>query len=57
MDTGNIIAHIQEGKVGRLAVVHIDAEGNPRKGGGETDPAVVLREQPFKVNMPADHYN
>lgn len=50
MDTGNIIAHVQEGKVNKLAVVHVDAEGNPKKGGGETDPEIVLREAPFKVS-------
>lgn len=49
MDTGKIIAHVTEGKVNRVAVVYMDDEGNPKKGGGETDPEVVLRELPFKV--------
>ena len=33
----------------------MDDEGNPRKGGGETDPDVILRELPFKVTLTADH--
>ena len=41
-------------KVNRVRVVYMDDEGNPRKGGGETDPDVILRELPFKVNFTAD---
>lgn len=52
MDTGKIIAHVTEGKVNRVSVVYMDDEGNPKKGGGETDPDVVLRELPFKVRSP-----
>lgn len=51
MDTGKIIAHVTEGKVNRVAVVYMDDEGNPKKGGGETDPEVVLRELPFKAGQ------
>ena len=50
MDTGNIIAHVTEGKVNRVSVVYMDDEGNPKKGGGETDSNVVLRELPFKAS-------
>ena len=32
-----------------MRVVYMDDEGTPKKGGGETDPDVILRELPFKV--------
>ena len=38
-------------QVNRVRVVYMDDEGNPRKGGGETDPDVILREMPFKASV------
>ena len=49
METGDIVARVVEGRVNKVNVVHVDDEGNPRKGKGEVAPDIILRELPFKV--------
>ena len=49
METGDIVARVVEGRVNKVNVVHVDDEGNPRKGKGEVAPDIILREMPFKV--------
>ena len=46
METGDIVARVVEGRVNKVNVVHVDDEGNPRKGKGEVAPDIILREQP-----------
>ena len=53
METGDIVARVVEGRVNKVNVVHVDDEGNPRKGKGEVAPDIILREMPFKVTSSA----
>lgn len=48
MDTGKVVANVIEGRVSQVNLVFQDDNGNPVRGGGETDPAIVTRELPFK---------
>ena len=49
METGDIVARVVEGRVNKVNVVQVDDEGNPKKGSGEVQPEIILREMPFKV--------
>jgi hypothetical protein len=51
MDSGNIVAHVLEGKINRVQVVYTDDDNNPKKGINETSPDIVLRELRFKVRI------
>ncbi|BDA41547.1 Protein TOC75, chloroplastic [Coccomyxa sp. Obi] len=54
METGDIVARVVEGRVNKVNVVQVDDEGNPKKGAGEVQPEIILREMPFK---PGQLYN
>jgi hypothetical protein len=49
METGDIVARVVEGRVNKVNVVQVDDEGNTKKGAGEVQPEIILRELPFKV--------
>ncbi len=49
METGDIVARVVEGRVNKVNVVQVDDEGNPKKGPGEVQPEIILREMPYKV--------
>ncbi|CAG9467845.1 unnamed protein product [Pedinophyceae sp. YPF-701] len=48
MDTGDVVAHVVEGRVGNVNLLYLDENGNTKKGGGETDPSIIMRELPFR---------
>lgn len=45
------MANVVEGRVSKVNLVFQDEAGNTIKGGGETDPAIITRELPFKEGM------
>ena len=49
METGDIVARVVEGRVSKVNVVQVDDEGNTKKGAGEVQPEIIIRELPFKV--------
>lgn len=53
METGDIVARVVEGRVNKVNVVQVDDEGNTKKGAGEVQPEIILRELPFKVRSGA----
>ena len=48
METGHVVAKVVEGRISKVNLVFQDEAGNTLKGGGQTDPAVITRELPFK---------
>ncbi|PSC70609.1 chaperonin 60B2 [Micractinium conductrix] len=49
MPTGNVVAHIMEGRTARISVLHVDEEGNPSKTPGKVSSAFILKHCPIEV--------
>lgn len=49
MPTGDVVAHIVEGKTAKVSVVHVDEEGNPSKTAGNISSSFILKHCPVEV--------
>ena len=51
METGNLKVKLLEGRVGRISVTQVSAEGKPTGKTGNIPEHVLTREIPFQVSL------
>ena len=49
MPSGDVVAHIIEGRTTKVGVVYVDEDGNPTKSGGHIPAAYILKHCPVEV--------
>jgi outer membrane protein assembly factor BamA len=49
MPTGEVVAHVVEGRTAKISVVHVDEEGNPAQTSGKIGSAFILKHCPVEV--------
>lgn len=49
MPTGEIVAHVVEGRTSKVGVVHVDEDGNPTKSSGSIPSSFILKHCPVEV--------
>lgn len=49
MPTGEIVAHVVEGRTSKVGVVHVDEDGNPTKSSGSIPASFILKHCPVEV--------
>ena len=52
METGKIKVKVMEGKVNKVNIVPVDADGNPTGKPFNTPAHIIMREVPFKARVP-----
>lgn len=48
MNTGNVVAHVNEGRTTKIKVVWMDEKGQPVRKTGNVDPSFILRHCPIE---------